>query len=287
MLTPETMPRALPGSRGEVWTERTVAWYERANARSDYAARVFAAATDLLAPCRSALDVGAGFGALTLPLAHRLQRVTAVEPSPSMAAALRNAASRQSLDNVRVIEAAWGDVAVSPHDLVVCAHVGPLLRPGSKFLSEVGRIARRGVLLVSDTSGGDDKFFFSELYPRLLGRPYERCCQDEEMLVSLRTIGITPMVTTIEYRSDQPLESLDEAGDFWMTYLGLESAETRSWLRGFLAERLSREGAGWLAPFRKRAVVIKWDARRRRDPKSAVAASGPASSPSQDSRCWM
>jgi SAM-dependent methyltransferase len=269
------MPRALPGSRGEVWTERTVAWYERANARSDYAERVGAVAAGLLAQCRSAVDVGAGFGALTLPLAHRLKRVTALEPSPAMATALRHATTRHSLDNVTLVEAAWGDVAIDPHDLVVCAHVGPLLRPGSGFLSEVARVARRGVLLVSDTSGGEDKFFFSELYPRLLGRSYERCCQDTEMVDSLRALGIEPAVTTIEYRSDQPFDSLEEACDFWMTYLGLESAETRSWLRGFLAERLSREGEGWLAPFRKRAAVIQWDVDRRRDASPAMAAPGP------------
>jgi len=245
--------------RGEVWTERTVAWYERANARSDYAERVFAAAADLLATCRSALDVGAGFGALALPLARRLERVTALEPSRPMAAALRRAVTRQSLDNVAVVEAAWGDVPMVPHDLVVCAHVGPLLRPESRFLSEVGRVARRGVVLVRDTRGDDDKFFFSELYPLLLGRPYERCCQDTEMLAALRELGLEPTVTTIEYHSDQPFESLDEACDFWMTYMGLESPGARSWLRAFLADRLRREGQGWLAPFRKRATVIQWD----------------------------
>ena len=70
-----------------------------------------------------------------------------------------------------------------------------------------------------------------------------------------------PTVTTIEYRSDQPFESLDEACEFWMTYLGLESAETRAWLRAFLAGRLRREGQGWLAPFRKRAAAIQWNVR--------------------------
>jgi SAM-dependent methyltransferase len=254
--------RASP--RGEAWTERTVGWYERANARSDYAERVFAVAADLLGGCRSALDVGAGFGALALPLARRLERVTALEPSRPMAAALRRALTRQSVANVAVVEATWGEVAVEPHDLVVCAHVGPLLRGGSRFLAEVGRVARRGVLLVSDTRGGDDKFFFPELYPLLLGRPYERCCQDEAMLAALRDRGLEPAVTTIEYRSDQPLESLDEACDFWMTHMGLDRPEARLWLRAFLADRLRREGQGWLAPFRKRATVIQWHVRPSR-----------------------
>jgi 2-polyprenyl-3-methyl-5-hydroxy-6-metoxy-1,4-benzoquinol methylase len=111
------------------WTERTVAWYERANARSDYAARVLAAAAPALAGCTSALDVGAGFGALALPLARALRRVTALEPAAPMAAALRQAAARAGLQNVAVVERAWGETPLPPHDLVVCAHVGPLLGP--------------------------------------------------------------------------------------------------------------------------------------------------------------
>jgi precorrin-6B methylase 2 len=83
-----------------------VAWYERANRISDYAPTVIAVIEPLLAACRSPLDVGAGFSALAVPLARRLERVTALEASPLMAAALRRAAARQGLDNVDVVEAA-------------------------------------------------------------------------------------------------------------------------------------------------------------------------------------
>ncbi len=261
-MRPEAGARAAAETArvsGQVWTERTVAWYERANARSDYAERVLGAIADLLAGCRSALDVGAGFGALTLPLARRLERVTALEPAPPMAAALRRAAAREGLAGVTVVEAAWGQVALEPHDLVLCAHVGPLLQPGSPFLTEAPRLARRAVVLIRDAPGGDDKFFFSELYPRLLGRPYERACADRATLGALRALGIEPEVVTIEYDSSQPFESLDEACDFWLAYLGLEGdARARAFLARFLASRLRREGAGWLAPYRKRASVMRW-----------------------------
>jgi SAM-dependent methyltransferase len=242
----------------EAWTARTVAWYARANARSDYAERVLAAAAPWLAGCASALDVGAGFGALALPLARRLPSVTALEPSPPMAAALRAGAAAAGLANVTLVEAAWGERPVAPHDLVLCAHVGPLLRAGSPFLAQVRRVARRAVVLVRDAPGGDDKFFFPELYPRLLGRPYERSCGDAETVAAVTALGIRPTVTPIEYRSDQPFDSLDEACDFWMTYMRLEGEAPRAFLGDFLAARLERDGAGWRAPFRKRALVLSW-----------------------------
>lgn len=240
------------------WTDRKVAWYERANARSDYAARVFGAVQALLDDCRTALDVGAGFGALALPLARRLERVTALEPAPAMVQALRRAAARNGADNLTILEAAWGEVEVGPHDLLLCAHVGPLLGRGSAFLAAITAHARRGVVLVRDVPGGEDKFFFRELYPVLLGREYERCCDYQETVGELEAAGVSLEMTPIEYASDQPFDSLEEACDFWMEYMELSGAEARAYLRDALARRLRRHGEEWIAPFRKRAMVIHW-----------------------------
>ena len=252
--------RPAAGARAEFWTKRTAAWYERANEQSDYAARVLGALGPALDACRDALDVGAGFGALTLPLARRLEAVTALEPSAAMAGALRAGAASAGLANVTVIEAAWGEAPVRPHDLVICAHVGGLLDGDSPFLREAGRLARRLVAFVRDLPAGpdDDKFFYRELYPALLGRPYEHRCRADDTVAGLERLGIRPVGTPIEYSSDQPFDSLEEACDFWMTYMGLEGEGPRGYLRRFLGERLDRRGAEWIPPFPKRAAVITW-----------------------------
>jgi hypothetical protein len=248
---------------GEFWTERKVAWYRRAIERSDYAEAVLAAIDEILADSASALDVGAGCGALTLPLAGRLRHVTALEPAPAMAKALREAATARGLTNVEVVEAAWGEVPVGPHDLVLCAHVGELLRPAAAFLREVSGAARRWVVLIRDAAPepGEvrDKFFFGELYPRLVGRPYETRCPDPmETVESLRGLGMAPDVRAIGYRSDQPFDDLEEACGFWEEYLGLAPGAERPFLRDFLAARLVREDGGWVAPYAKRALIIAW-----------------------------
>ncbi len=253
--------RARSGALGsEFWTDRTVAWYERANAESDYATRVLEAVGPALDDCRDALEVGAGFGALTLPLSRRLRSVTALEPAPAMARALRATAAATGLGNLAVIEAAWGEVPLRPYDLVLCAHVGGLLDGGSPFLHAVGSVARRVVVLVRDlpARSDDDKFFYRELYPTLLGRPYEHGCRADDTVASLERLGIRPAVTAIEYSSDQPFSDFEEACDFWMTYMGLEGEEPRAFLRRFLDERLERRGGQLVAPFRKRAAVITW-----------------------------
>jgi SAM-dependent methyltransferase len=252
-------PLAAERSR-DLWNARTVAWYQRADARSDYAERVLGVIPGLLAGARTALDVGAGFGALAVPLARRLPRVTALEPSTAMAAALRATIARRRLGNLRLVETAWDAATEETYDLVLCAHVSPVLRRGSSFLEAVARrgLARTGVALVRDAPGGEDKFFFRELYPALLGRPYAKACGADETLEELARLGVRPTLTPIEYRSDQPFDDLDEACDFWLAYMGLDGATARAYLRDFLAERLVREAHGWLAPFGKRAVVLHW-----------------------------
>jgi SAM-dependent methyltransferase len=255
--------RPAAGAGAEFWTERTVAWYERANKGSDYAARVLGALGPALGGCRDALDVGAGFGALALPLARRLAYVTAMEPSAAMANALRAGTASAALANLAIIEAAWDEAPARAHDLVICAHVGGLLGGTSPFLGQAVRLARRLVAFVRDLPAGpgDDKFFYRELYPALLGRPYEHRRRADDTVAGLERLGIRPEVIPIEYSSDQPFDSLEEACDFWMTYMGLEGEGPRDFLRRYLATRLVRRGGEWIAPFRKRAAVIAWQFR--------------------------
>ena len=240
------------------WTAHTVAWYQRALHRSDYATRVLGTIEPLLAGVSSVLDVGAGCGALALPLAERIPRVTALEPGPAMAAALREEAGKRGVRGLTLIEAAWGEAAVSPHDLILCAHVGELTRPQAPFLRDAARWARRWVVIVRDREAESDKFFFQELYPALLGRPYRGGCDYRDMLGGLAAAGIHPEVAAVDYRSDQPFIDLDEACDFYEAYLDVSGPESRGFLRRFLAARLVRESAGWVAPYSKQAVVLWW-----------------------------
>ena len=163
-----------------------------------------------------------------------------------------------------VIEAAWGEAPVRPHDLVLCAHVGGLLDGGSPFLGEAVRArAAPGRLRPRPARrSGDDKFFYRELYPALLGRPYEHRCRADDTVAGLERLGIRPAVTPIEYSSDQPFDSLEEACDFWMTYMGLEGEGPARLPPPLTSPRASSAATGSGSPrFRKRAAVIAWQVR--------------------------
>jgi hypothetical protein len=113
-------------------------------------------------------------------------------------------------------------------------------------------------VVVRDRENESDKLFFRELYPALLGQPYGGGSDYREMLVGLANLGVHPEVVAVDYRSDQPFADLDEACDFYEVYLGVSGPEARGFLRTFLAARLVRESEGWVAPYSKRAVVLRW-----------------------------
>lgn len=100
----------------------------------------------LAGPGGSVLDVGAGTGRASLPLARSGHPLSAVERNPGMAAGFRKEAL--GLD-VCLIEGSWPDVAsqVGPRDVVMCAHVVYDVQDIGPFLDAAFWRARQGVVI--------------------------------------------------------------------------------------------------------------------------------------------
>jgi SAM-dependent methyltransferase len=68
------------------------------------------------------LDVGAGSGRWTIPLAKIAKTVTAVEPASAMLDKLYQSIADAKVDNVQVVRSSWEEADIKPHDIAVCAH---------------------------------------------------------------------------------------------------------------------------------------------------------------------
>jgi SAM-dependent methyltransferase len=70
----------------------------------------------------TALDIGAGSGRWTVPLASTCKIVTAIEPSVDMREILGQNIGAAGLTNVRIVPDPWEEALIGQHDISVCAH---------------------------------------------------------------------------------------------------------------------------------------------------------------------
>lgn len=100
----------------------------------------------------SVLDVGAGAGAASLPLAGLAGRLVAVDESPAMVASFLDAADAARVP-AEAVEGRWPEVAgrVGPADVVVCHHVLYNVADLAPFaLALTGHARRRVVAELTD-----------------------------------------------------------------------------------------------------------------------------------------
>lgn len=100
-----------------------------------------------LEPEMSVLDIGAGIGRWTLPLAEKARRVTAVEPLPGMRQVLLERVSSRGLANVTAVDAPWMEAEVPPHDVTVAAHATYTTADLVGFVRKMDTCARRACYL--------------------------------------------------------------------------------------------------------------------------------------------
>lgn len=103
---------------------------------------------DILGEGGSVLDIGAGAGRLSIPLAARGHRVTAVESDEGMARALGVGADRERVEVTRIV-GSWPQVAGNAHlhDIALSAHVVYDVAAIGPFLEAMHHGARRAVVI--------------------------------------------------------------------------------------------------------------------------------------------
>jgi len=117
------------------------------------------------------LDIGAGTGAWSMMLARHVRRVTAVDPSESMLSVLRENMTAENAANVSVIQGAWPDVDVEPHDFSLCSHAMYGCPDLAAFIRGMEKRTRRTCFLLLRAPARD--CIQAEAARHLWGQPFD------------------------------------------------------------------------------------------------------------------
>ena len=154
-------------------------------------------AEEALAPRGTVLDVGAGAGAASLPLAALTSELVAVDGDPAMLAELRKRADALELP-VTTVEGAWPGAAdrTSVCDVAICSHVLYNVPDLGPFLEALDSHANRRVVI--EITASHPVGALNPLWLRFhdLRRPERPTWEDAA--AAIRAIGLSP---TIEHET--------------------------------------------------------------------------------------
>lgn len=164
-----------------------------------------------LLPDDTLLDVGAGGGRLALPLTLSCRHVTAVEPSPSMGAVLRETARDYGIQNVSLVESGWLDAQVDPADVVLCSNVVYVIQDIGEFVRKLHQHAQRTVLMVIFQTSPLAQV--RDLWEQVHGETRHLLPSLPQFLPVLDELGISCKMTELESQQLRVYQSPSEARD--------------------------------------------------------------------------
>ncbi len=210
------------------------------------------------------LDIGAGGGRFAVPLAEKVARVVAVEPSPAMRAQLADAAREAGRGNIDVIDMAWpppGDGLVPAGDVALAANVLYAIDDLGSFLAAMERHARRLCAVVAFDRAPNTPL--PGLWRELWGSEFRELPALRELVAVLLAMGRRVRVEPVATPAREPRPLDEVVGEYaWMYHVrpGLADYEERLARFRELVARACDAGGGLVrAPVvRRYSSVISW-----------------------------
>jgi ubiquinone/menaquinone biosynthesis C-methylase UbiE len=162
---------------GTVGQNSSAYWNKRAEDYSDYIEtsdyehgrkiRQLFAEEGILQADFTVLDIAAGPGSVTIPLAEAVKKVTAVEPAAEMIRHLTHNAATRQIHNIETVNSTWQEIDAEAwegkFDLVTCSHALWHFPDIGEQLMRLNRVSK-GYCCLANGVGGDGH---AEMYRKL------------------------------------------------------------------------------------------------------------------------
>jgi SAM-dependent methyltransferase len=186
-----------------------------------------------LTPKTTVLDAGSGPGTLSLPLARKVQSVTALDYSRGMLDVLEELAIQQGSSNIRTVHGSWEDdwkkLAIGQHDICIASRSLSVADLRSA-LAKLDSYARSHVFVVDRISPTP----FDHGAFKAVGRPFRSGPDYIYTLNILYSMGIHANVDIISLKQESRFPDIEAAMDSygWM-FKDLRAEEEKN-LRSYI-----------------------------------------------------
>jgi SAM-dependent methyltransferase len=243
----------------DIWAERAQHFKERVRkkwARPDSSREFILSRMD---PECTVLDIGAGTGDWAALLSPRTEHVTAVEPSDSMIAVMRESLNAQKISNVSIVQGEWPNVDVEPHDYSLCSHAMYACHDLRSFVLKMVACTRRTCFLLLRAPSIDS--VRAEAARRLWGQPLDSPNFTIAYNVLLQAgIYANVLMENTGLWKARTSASLDEALLDMRRFMGLgESGEHDEYLRDLLKRKLAWRNGRYVWPPEVRSALVYWN----------------------------
>ncbi|MEA1864465.1 MAG: sirohydrochlorin nickelochelatase [Euryarchaeota archaeon] len=206
------------------------------------------------------LDVGAGTGALTIPMAKKVKKVLSIEPSAGMLEYLKNIALKEDLSNIEFINETWEGAEVSgQYDLVVCSHALYFIQDIKKSLQRMIDVTGKHLFLMVGVHDNNDKY--GDIWEIIKGTSYKPGPDYIYIYNLLRELGWHPDVEMIP--TTMECASMDEALRLATSHFDESDVQAKQEeLRSYLSQHVRQDSDGkfrWNDSFKSAMIVVNKD----------------------------
>ena len=185
------------------------------------------------------LDIGCGSGIITIPLAQKARKVTALDISRKMLQLLEENAVEECLTNINPVNRRLEDVLltrdIEPHDVVVASRSLNGVYNIKQMLEEINKIAKKYVYI---TLWGANNIKFGNEISKIIGREFHEHPTYIYAYNILYELGIYANIEILEYDNSSYYSSIDESVESFKWKIGNLNQNEEDILRNYLAEKM-------------------------------------------------